>query len=97
MAILPKTSARGGVAPVISPAEEMVGYPTYVGPGQLALTTEYNPQIRFLGNVIVQSSVFGLANGTWRVTSLEHDLSTMADGPWFSHVQANNLFRAPVA
>lgn len=94
MAILPKTSARGGVAPVISPTEEMVGYPTYVGPGQLALTTEYNPQIRFMGNVQVQNSIVGGANGTWRVTSLVNDLSTLPDGPWFSHVQGNNLYQA---
>jgi hypothetical protein len=94
MAILPKTAARGGAAPVISPAEEMVGYPTYVGPGQLALTTEYNSQIRFMGNVNVQNSQITGANGTWRVTSLYHDLSTEPDGPWFSHVEANNLFSA---
>jgi hypothetical protein len=94
MAILPKTSARGGPAPVISPAEQMVGYPTYVGPGQIALTTEYNSQIRFMGNVNVQNSIVGGANGTWRATGLVHDLSTMPDGPWFSHVQGNNLFSA---
>jgi hypothetical protein len=94
MAILPKTAARSGAAPVISPAEEMVGYPTYVGPGQLALTTEYNSQIRFMGNVTVQDSIVGGANGTWRVTSLVHDLSTLPDGPWFSHVQGNNLYSA---
>jgi hypothetical protein len=94
MAILPKTSARGGAAPVISPTEEMVGYPTYVGPGQIALTTEYNSQIRFMGNVNVQNSVIKSANGTWRVTSLYHDLSTEPDGPWFSHVKGNNLYQA---
>lgn len=95
MAILPKSSARGSAAPVISPTGEMVGYPTYVGPGQIALTTEYNPQIRFMGNVEVQNSIVGGANGTWRVTSLMHDLSTMPDGPWFSSIQGNNLYTAP--
>lgn len=94
MAILPKTSARGGVTPVISPTGDMVGYPTYVGPGQLALTTEYNPQLRFMGNVKVENSIVGGANGTWRVTDLNNDLSTLPDGPWFSHVQGNNLYQA---
>jgi baseplate hub protein gp41 len=95
MAILPKTSARGGgSAPVISPTGDMVGYPTYVGPGQIALTTEYNPQLRFMGNVTVQDSIVGGANGAWRVTSLVHDLSTMPDGPWFSRIQGNNLYTA---
>lgn len=92
MAILPKGSARNSPAPVISPSEEMVGYPTYVGPGQLALRTEFNPQIRFMGNVQVQNSIVGGANGTWRVTSLMHDLSTMPDGPWFTNIKGNNLY-----
>jgi hypothetical protein len=94
MAILPKTSARGGAAPVISPTGDMVGCPTYVGPGQIALTDEYNPNLRFMGNVIVQNSIVGGANGTWRITSLAHDLSTMPNGPWFSHIQGNNLYSA---
>lgn len=94
MAILPKNGARSGAAPVISPTGDMVGYPTYVGPGQIALTDEYNPQLRFMGNVVVQNSIVGGANGTWRITSLNHDLSTMPDGPWFSHVQGNNLYSA---
>lgn len=94
MAILPRSSARGGLSPTISPAEEMNGYPTYVGPGQLALKTQYNPQIRFMGNVQVQNSVVSGANGTWRVTSLMHDLSTMPEGPWFTTVRGNNLYSA---
>jgi len=92
MAILPKTGARSGTAPVNSPTGDMVGYPTYVGPGQIALTTEYNPQLRLMGNVQVLNSIVGGANGTWRITSLTHELSTMPDGPWFSRMQGNNLY-----
>jgi hypothetical protein len=94
MAILPKTGSRNGAAPTISPTGDMVGYPTYVGPGQIAVTDEYNPQLRFMGNVVVQNSIVGGANGTWRITGLAHDLSTLPDGPWFSHVQGNNLYSA---
>lgn len=94
MAILPKTGARNGAAPVISPTGDMVGYPTYIGPGQIALTDEYNPNLRFMGNVTVENSIVGGANGTWRITSLYHDLSTLPDGPWFSHIQGNNLYAA---
>lgn len=94
MAILPKTGARSGTAPTISPTGDMVGYPTYVGPGQIALATEYNPQLRFMGNVQVENSIVGGANGTWRITSLMHDLSTLPDGPWFSRMQGNNLYSA---
>jgi hypothetical protein len=95
MAILPKTGSRSGPAPTISPTEQMNGYPTYVGPGQIGLETEYNNQLRFLGNVVVQNSAVGGANGTWRVTSLYHDLSTYPDGPWFSKITGNNLYSAP--
>lgn len=94
MAILPRTGSRNNPAPVISPTGEMNGYPTYVGPGQLALKTEYNSQIRFMGNVKVENSIVGGANGTWRVTSLMHDLSTMPEGPWFTNIKGNNLYSA---
>jgi hypothetical protein len=94
MSILPKSAARNGTAPIISPSADMNGYPTYIGPGQLGLKCEFNPQIRFMGNVQVQDSIVGGANGTWRVTSLSHDLSTMPDGPWFTNIKANNLYSA---
>jgi hypothetical protein len=91
MVICPKNGSRSTVAPTISPLEDMVGYPAYVGPGLVALSAEYNPQIRFLGNIVVQNSVVTGANGTWRVIDLKHDLSTRPDGPWFSHIRATNV------
>jgi hypothetical protein len=86
MAIVPKSASRNTTAPTISPAEGMDGYPAYVGPGSIALKTEYNDQIRVLGNVNVQNSIVGNANGSWRVMQLLHDLSTMPDGPWFTEI-----------
>jgi hypothetical protein len=94
MAILPKNGARNGQAPTISPEEDMNGYPTYVGPGQVMVRCEYNNQLRFMGNVNIQNSVVSGANGSWRVTSLFHELSTEPDGPWFSTVRGNNLYQA---
>lgn len=91
MAICPKDAARGGFAPVISPTADMEGYPTYVGPGTIALACEYNSQLRFLGNVTVQNSLITGANGSWRVFDLKHDLSTRPNGPWFSRIRANNI------
>lgn len=95
MALVPKTGSRTGIAPTISPQEDENGYPTYVGPGQIGLKSEYNNQLRFLGNVEVQNSIVGGANGTWRIVGLEDDLSTMPDGPWFSTIRGNNLYSAP--
>lgn len=90
MAILPKTGSRKGTAPTISPQEDMNGYPTYVGPGQIGLESEYNNQLRFLGDVNVKNSIIKGANGTWRITSLVHELSTFPDGPWFSKITGNS-------
>lgn len=91
MAICPKDAARNGFAPTISPGTGMELYPAYVGPGTIALSTEYNPQLRFLGNVVVENSIVDGANGRWRVFDLKHDLSTRPGGPWFSRIKANNI------
>lgn len=89
LAILPKDGARAGVAPLISPSTGMVGYPAYAGPGQIALRTLYNPQIRFMGQVNVQSSQTP-ANGIWAVNRLVHTLeSQVPGGAWFSDIQGN--------
>jgi hypothetical protein len=91
MAILPKNSSRGGVVPIISPDTGLVGYPSYVGPGMIGLKTIYNPSIRFMANVNVQSSLTP-ANGLWRVTKLVHELeSRTIDGKWFTQIEANKL------
>ena len=54
-------------------------YSTYAGPGQIALTDEDDPQLRFMGDVTVQNSIAGGANGSWQITSLAYDLSTRPD------------------
>lgn len=100
MAIVPKNGSRNTLVPTLDAAAgvgTMVGYPSYVGPGLLDFTCEYNPQLRFLGNVTIQNSILtgaggtAGANGTWRIISLMHDLSTHPNGPWFSRVRGNSL------
>jgi hypothetical protein len=94
MAIVPKSASRSVAAPTISPQEGMDGYPAYVGPGSIALKTEYNSHVRVLGNVTVQNSIVGNANGTWRVMQLLHDLSTLPAGPWFTEIPlATSVFQ----
>jgi hypothetical protein len=93
MAAVPKDGARAGAAPLISPETGMVGYPSYVGPGVIGLKTLYNPSIRFMGQVNVQSSLTQ-ANGLWAVTKLTHELDSQTpNGAWFSIVEANLFFR----
>lgn len=86
MSIVPMTASRKIQVPTISPIEGENGYPAYVGPGSIALKTEYNSGIRVLADVNVQDSVVNNANGTWRVQQLVHDLSTLPDGPWFTEI-----------
>ncbi len=92
MAIVPKQGTRSNVAPTISPLEDMNGYPSYIGPGQIQLVCEYNDQIRFMGKVVVQDSIVSGANQTWQVVGLSHDLSTRPDGPWFTTIHGRNTF-----
>jgi hypothetical protein len=93
MAILPKDGARTGAAPTLDPTNgTLIGYPSYVGPGQIGLRCLYNPAVRYMGNVNVKNSVVGGANGTWRVNNLVHNLeSQIPDGAWFSEITAQNL------
>jgi hypothetical protein len=92
MAILPKRGARKGTAPTLDPTNgTLIGYPSYIGPGQIGLRCLYNPAIRWMGNVNVQNSVVSGANGTWRVTGLAHNLeSQIPDGAWFSEILGIN-------
>lgn len=91
MVICPKGQSRTSPAPTISPLGGMVGYPGFVGPGMIRVATEYNEQLRFLGNVVIENSDITNVNGTWRVFDLRHELSTRPNGPWFSYVTANNI------
>lgn len=92
MAIVPNNGTRTGDAPVISPLEDMNGYPSYVGPGKVQLVCEYNNQIKFMGKVTVQDSIISGANQAWQVTGIAHDLSTRPDGPWFTTILGRNTF-----
>jgi len=93
MAIRPKQGARNGTAPTLDPTNgTLIGYPSYIGPGQIGLECLYNPAIRWMGNVNVQNSFVSGANGTWRVNNLTHNLeSQIPDGAWFSEITAQNL------
>ena len=93
MAIFPKSGARATAIPLIQPPPygEMVGYPSYIGPGLIQVKMLYNPGVRFMGNVRIQNSIVTPANGLWRVTKLTHSLSSqMPDGDWFTSIVANN-------
>lgn len=89
MTIFPKNGSRNTPVPLVSPDTGMVGYPSYVGPGLIRVKTEFNPSIRFGGNIKIDSPLKA-ANGQWRVVQLTHSLSCQEpDGDWFTDVVGN--------
>lgn len=91
MAICPIDGSRNTQVPQITPANGLVGYPSFAGPGMINFVCMFNPLLRFLGNVEIANSLIQGANGKWRVLSLVHDLSTQPGGPWFSQVRGENI------
>lgn len=84
--IWPKGGTRGGQIPLISPDTGMVGYPT-VTMASIIVQCVYNPNLAFGGSFQCQSSLT-IANGTWGIISLMHELeSETPGGKWFSRVE----------
>lgn len=91
LAIWPKTGARGGDVPLISPATGMVGYPRFASNG-LVLTTLCNPSIKPGGVVQVQSDL-QVACGKWTVMQVSHSLqSETPNGQWFTTILGVPLY-----
>jgi len=84
--IWPKGTARGGQIPLISPTTGLVGYPAFTS-GGLLLTTLFNPEIAFGGQIEVQSSLRN-ATGTWDVFNMSHQLESQTyGGAWFTTIE----------
>jgi hypothetical protein len=92
LAIFPVGGARGTQIPVISPATGMVGYPNYsTSVYGIELTTLFNPLLRPGGKVQVESSL-AVANGTWQVFNMQHELeSEDPGGQWFTRFAGSSL------
>lgn len=91
LAIWPRGGSRGGAIPLISADTGMVGFPSYTSMadgGGLALTCLYNKDLKVGGKVQVKSQL-SVANGTWQVFSISHELESLVPGgQWFSHFNA---------
>jgi hypothetical protein len=87
LVILPRNGVRGGgVVPRIAADTGMVGYPAYVQ-NAMIVTSLYNPNVRFNGEIEVQSSI-PAASGRFKVYELSHSLSSETNGgPWFTRMQ----------
>lgn len=95
--IYPKGGTIGGQVPLISPETGMIGYPT-VTPAGIIVQSVYNPNLAFGGSFECKSSLT-IANGTWGIFNLSHELeSELPGGKWITRVEGSQLGApAPVA
>ncbi len=89
LVVTAKGAARPGQIPLISPDTGMIGYPGYSsGLNGLNVTTLFNPLLRIMGKVQIQSSL-AVANGTWRIFNLQHEIeSEEPGGSWLTRFDA---------
>jgi hypothetical protein len=92
LAIFPIGGTRGGSIPLISPETGMVGYPNYsTSVYGIELTTLFNPLLRPGGKVQVKSGL-EVANGTWQVFNMSHELqSEDPGGQWYTRFSGASL------
>lgn len=88
IAIRPKSMARNQTGFTLSPASGLVGYPKLdFQRGYVYIKSLFNPAFRFGGPITVQGSSVPLANGSWIIGTLSHELeSQMPGGKWFSNL-----------
>jgi hypothetical protein len=86
IAICPKGAPRKQQSFTLSPTSGLVGYPKLdFQRGYVYAKALYNSAFRFGGPVTVQGSDVPLANGSWVIGTITHNLSSlMPNGPWFS-------------
>jgi hypothetical protein len=89
LAITPsRTTPRGGITPLISPASGLVGYPTFDGWG-VNIQCLFNPAVTFGGRIKLETDVLR-ASGEWLVASIAHRLeSEKPGGAWFTTIRGN--------
>lgn len=86
LAIWPKSGARGGGIPLISPATGLVGYPAFSSKN-LTITCTFNPNIIPGGQIDVQSSIT-MARGRMNVVGVSHAIeSERPGGAWFTRIE----------
>ncbi len=92
LAIWPTTGSRAGGVPIVSAETGMVGYPTLSSKG-MTVRMMFNPNVRIGGDIQVESTIT-MAQGTWQVYDLTHNLSSeLVGGPWFTIAEVSNVRR----
>lgn len=94
LVVWPKGRALDDTVIPISPANGMIGYPSFTQNG-IMLRTLFNPSIRYASLIEVDSSL-SAASGQFSVYSLTHNLESMVpNGQWFSSIAAS-ILAAPI-
>lgn len=84
----PQDGAKDDVIPFISPEHGLIGYPVFSN-GGLMFQTQFSTLLTTGRYVNIETSV-PHASGTYKLTSVNHELSSwMPDGPWHSICIAN--------
>ena len=89
LVILDQNKARGGTIPLIDVHHGMVGYPKLMNAGWISVRTIFNPTVKFLGQINVQSGIKPMS-GIWRVRKITHSLeSETPNGAWYTDIDAS--------
>lgn len=88
LAICPKGAPRQHQTFVLSPQSGLVGYPKLdYARGYVNVKALYNPAFRFGGPITVQGSDVPMANGSWVIGTITHNLeASTPSGAWFSNM-----------
>ena len=94
--ISPPNTPRAGQIPLISPQSGLIDYPSFDAQGCIIFRCLFNPAIKFLGQVNLQTSI-PQAVGQWTVLNVAYRLeSEKPDGAWFSTVRVVENGRVPI-
>ncbi|MGH8227767.1 MAG: hypothetical protein ACRET2_14795 [Steroidobacteraceae bacterium] len=70
------------------PIGNLVGYPTFY-PSGIIVRTLFDTRFRVGRSINISGSAATKANGSWKITQVEHELATMLhNGPWFTTIWA---------
>ena len=86
LAIWPKNGSRGGLIPIISKDNGLIGYPYPSGQGLVGLKCLYSPTILFGSRIQIVSDIEP-ASGIWTICGVEAELECQVpNGKWESHL-----------
>jgi hypothetical protein len=81
LSIWSSSQARSGAIPVVGPTSGLKQYPTFTNTG-IIVETLYNPDIKFNGQIKVESALFNQLQQTNNNKFAQQKFATIANGQW---------------